>query len=104
MYAIIAESGKQFKVEEGQELRVDYRDAHAGDSVTFDQVLAVSDGEGSTQFGSPTLDGASVEAEVVGVKQGQKLTVRKFRRRKNSKTRTGHRQLYTMVKINKISS
>ncbi|MFP6613570.1 MAG: 50S ribosomal protein L21 [Pirellulales bacterium] len=101
MYAIIADSGKQFKVEEGQTIQVDYRDAHAGDKITFDKVLCVS-GEGGTKLGAPSIDGAEVTAEVVGVKQGPKLVVQKIRRRKNSRRRTGHRQLYTMLKIEKI--
>ena len=102
MYAIIAESGKQFKVEEGQQVSIDYREAHAGDKLTFD-VICVSGDEG-TKIGSPNVEGASVEAEVVGVSQGPKLVVQKLRRRKNSRRKTGHRQLYTKVKINKITA
>lgn len=103
MYAIIADSGKQFKVEEGQQVAVDYRDVRAGDKLTFENVLCVS-GDTGTQLGTPNIDGASVEAEVVGVTQGPKLVVQKLRRRKNSRRKTGHRQLYTKVKINKIST
>lgn len=102
MYAIIADSGKQFKVEEGQQVVIDYRDQHAGDRLTFDRVLCVS-GDAGIQIGSPTLAGATVEAEVVGVVQGPKLVVQKLRRRKNSRRKTGHRQLYTEVRIDKIS-
>ncbi len=89
MYAIIADSGKQFKVEEGLELEVDLRDANEGDEITFDQVLAVSNGE-NFQLGQPT--------------KGDKIYIQKFRRRKNSRRRTGHRQQYTKVVINKINS
>ena len=103
MYAIIADGGRQFKVEEGQQLDVDYREASAGDEITFERVLAVS-GDAGVQLGKPTLDGVSVTAEVVGVERGEKLVVQKFRRRKNSKRRTGHRQLYTRVRINKINA
>ncbi len=103
MYAIIADSGKQLKVEEGQVVNVDYRDARAGEEITFDRVLCIS-GENGPQLGQPTIDGATVTAEVVGVKQGPKLVVQKLRKRKNSRRRTGHRQLYTSVKINKIQS
>ncbi|PQO41314.1 50S ribosomal protein L21 [Blastopirellula marina] len=103
MYAIIKEDGKQIKVEEGQELRLDYRaDASAGDQLTFGSVLCVS-GEEGVKLGKPVLDGASVTAEVVGVVQGPKLVIQKFRRRKNSRRKTGHRQLYTKVKIGKIT-
>jgi len=103
MYAIISDGGRQFKVEEGQQLDVDYRDASTGDEITFDRVLAVSGNEG-VQLGKPVVEGASVTAEVVGVERGEKLVVQKFRRRKNSKRRTGHRQLYTRVRISKIHS
>ena len=102
MYAIIADSGKQFKVEEGQQLAIDYRDSRTGDRLTFKKVLCVS-GEEGLQLGSPTLSGATVEAEVLGVVQGPKLVVQKFRKRKNSRRKTGHRQLFTSVRIGKIS-
>ncbi|MBI1248447.1 50S ribosomal protein L21 [bacterium] len=102
MYAIIQEDGKQIKVEQGQELRIDYRaEATTGDALTFENVLLVS-GEEGVKIGQPSVDGASVKAEVLGVVQGEKLTIQKFRRRKNSKTKTGHRQLYTKVKISEI--
>jgi len=103
MYAIIHEDGKQIKVEEGQEVRIDYRfEANAGESLTFNEVLLVS-GEDGVKIGKPTLEGASVTAEVLGVVQGEKLVIQKFRRRKNSKRKTGHRQMYTKVKINQIA-
>jgi len=103
MYAIIATGGRQHKVVEGQELTVDYRDASGGDKVTFDRVLAVG-GQGDLQLGTPTVAGASVEAEVIGPEQGPKLVVRKFRRRKNSRRKTGHRSMLTRVKISKIAT
>jgi large subunit ribosomal protein L21 len=102
MYAIIVDGGKQYKVREGQEVTLDYREAAAGDTLTFDRVLATSDGTTVT-IGQPTVAGASVAAEVVGTAQGPKLTVQKFRKRKNSKRRTGHRQIHTVVKIGKLS-
>ena len=102
MYAIISDSGKQFRVEEGQQLEVDYREASAGDEIKFEKVLAVS-GDGSTKLGKPELAGASVTAKVIGVKQGPKLVVQKLRRRKNSRRKTGHRQMYTTVQIEKIT-
>jgi len=104
MYAIIADGGHQYKVEEGQELAIDFRESSAGDKLTFDRVLAVSNGEGDLQIGAPTLDGAKVEAEVLGADKGEKLVVQKIRRRKNSRRKTGHRSVYTRVKIAKISS
>lgn len=102
MYAIIAESGRQYRVEEGQQLDIDYREAAAGDQIQFERVLAVSHDDG-TKIGKPQVSGASVTAKVVGVTQGPKLVVQKFRRRKNSRRKTGHRQMYTTVQIEKIS-
>lgn len=104
MYAIIADGGRQYKVEEGQELEVDYRELTKGDELTFERVLAVG-GEGADfTVGTPQVAGVSVSAEVLGVSFGDKLTVQKFRKRKNSRRRTGHRQMHTRVRINKISS
>ncbi len=103
MYAIIEDSGQQFKVEEGQELQIDYRDVPSGSELKFDRVLAYRD-ESSLQVGQPLLSAVAVTAEVLGVSQGPKLYVQKFRRRKAFRRRTGHRQLYTKVKINKIIS
>ncbi len=104
MYAIIADGGRQYKVEEGQELTIDFRDLSAGEKLTFEKVLAVSDSQGDLKLGSPTLDGASVQAEVVGAEKGEKLVIQKIRRRKNSRRKTGHRSVYTRVKIAKISA
>jgi large subunit ribosomal protein L21 len=101
MYAIIQDSGRQIKVVEGQELDVDYRDVHAGDAIAFERVVAYSDGSSLT-LGKPTVSGAKVSGKVVGTVQGPKLVVQKLRRRKNSRRRTGHRQLHTRVKIEKI--
>ena len=101
MYAIIEDGGHQYKVEEGQEVQIDYRDLGTGQELTFDRVLAVRQEEGLV-LGQPTLAGASVTAQVTGVTQGPKLTVQKFRRRKTFRRRTGHRQLFTKVKIAKI--
>ena len=103
MYAIIADGGRQYRVEEGQELTVDYREASKGDEVKFEQVLAVSDDNG-LKMGKPRLEGASVTAEVIGAKLGDKLVVRKFRRRKNSRRKNGHRQVYTTVRVAKITA
>lgn len=102
MYAIFEDGGRQYKVEEGQELDLDYRDVSRENELTFDRVLAYRDDEG-LRVGRPTLETAAVTAEVLAVSQGPKLVVQKFRRRKNSRTRTGHRQLHTRVKITKIA-
>jgi large subunit ribosomal protein L21 len=101
MYAIISEDGRQFKVEEGQQLDIDYRDLSVGEPIKFDRVLAYRDDE-ALKVGQPVLEGASVTGEVVSVAQGPKLVVQKARRRKTYRRKTGHRQLYTRVKIGKI--
>ena len=103
MYAIIVDGGRQYKVTEGQELVIDYRDLSSGDALQFDQVVAYSNGS-TLALGEPTLGGAKVTAKVLGVLQGPKLTVQKFRRRKTYRRRTGHRQLYTKVQIEKITT
>jgi len=102
MYAIIADGGRQHRVEEGQTLDVDLRDANPGDQVTFDRILAIG-GEGDFKLGTPEVSGASVTAKVLDQTKGDKVFVQKFRRRKNSKRRTGHRQKYTRVRIEKIA-
>jgi large subunit ribosomal protein L21 len=103
MYAIIQHDGKQIKVREGQELDLDYRELHAGDSITFEQVVALSNGTELT-LGTPMVSGAKVVGKVVGVVQGPKLVVQKLRRRKNSRRRTGHRQMHTRVQIATIEA
>lgn len=101
MYAIIEDGGRQFRVQEGQQLDVDYRELPVGDQLKFDKVLAYRDDDG-LKLGRPVLQSASVTAEVLSVVQGPKLTVQKVRRRKNSRRKTGHRQLLTRVKISSI--
>jgi large subunit ribosomal protein L21 len=101
LYAIISDGGRQLKVEEGQTLDIDFRDLSAGEQVKFDRVLAIRNDDGLT-VGQPTVASASVTAEVVGATKGPKLVVQKFRRRKNARRRTGHRQIFTRIKIGKI--
>ena len=102
MYAIIADGGRQYKVEEGQFLEIDYRELEAGSDFTFERVLALSNGD-DFKLGTPEVSGASVKAKVIGDTKGEKIYVQKFRRRKNSKRRTGHRQKYVRVQISNIS-
>jgi large subunit ribosomal protein L21 len=103
MYAIISDSGRQIKVEQGQELLVDYRDVAAGEKITFDRVMAVSDGAGDLKLGAPLVSGASVVAEVIGPEKGPKLVVQKLRRRKNFRKKTGHRSVCTKIRISSIT-
>ncbi len=102
MYAIVEDGSRQIKVEEGQELDIDYRDIPAGEYVVFDRVLAVRD-EAGLKLGRPALAETSVSAKVISLVQGPKLVVQKFRRRKNYRRRTGHRQLHTRIVIEKIT-
>lgn len=102
MYAIISDGGRQLKVQEGEELLVDYRDVPAGEKLTFDRVLAVSSGN-DLKLGAPLVSGASVVAEVIGPVKGEKIVIQKLRRRKTYRRRTGHRSVYTKVKISSIT-
>ena len=102
MYAIISDGSRQYRVEEGQELIIDYRDVAAGEKVTFDRVLAIGGG-GDMKLGAPTVDGASVTASVLGPVKGPKLVVQKLRRRKNFRKKTGHRSILTRVLVEKIA-
>ncbi len=102
MTAIFVTGGKQYSVSEGDEIVVEKLNAEADDTVIFDQVLAVVDGENST-FGKPVVDGAKVEATVVKNGKAKKIVVFKYRPKKDSKSIRGHRQPYTKVKIEKIA-
>ena len=103
MYAIIKDGGRQVKAEVDRRLRIDYRDGlQKGDDVEFTEVLAICN-EDDVKIGKPTIIDAKVIAEVVEPEfKGQKLVVAKLRRRKNSRRKTGHRQVYTLVKIKEI--
>ncbi len=101
MYAIIATGGKQYKVAEGDVIRVEKLDVEAGSTYSFDQVLAVS-GEAFT-VGTPTVAGASVTATVVGNGKAKKVIVYKYKRKTGYHKKNGHRQLYTELKIEKIN-
>ncbi|MDG6774825.1 50S ribosomal protein L21 [Thiomicrorhabdus sp. ZW0627] len=104
MYAVIKTGGKQYRVREGQVLRIESLNAEAGDAVEFDEVLMVGEGA-DIKVGTPVVEGAKVTATVESNGRGKKVTIIKFRRRKNrSKTKQGHRQNYTEVKIGKISA
>lgn len=103
MYAIIATDGRQYKVHSGDEIQIDLRDgAQQGDQITLDRVLLVS-GEAGVKVGQPLIEGASVAAEVLGLEMGDKVYIQKMRRRKNFRRRTGHRQMYTRVRIGAIT-
>jgi len=101
MYAIIRAGGKQFKAEKGKTLRLPLMDAEAGSKITFDEVLLSSDGD-TVKAGAPLVKGAKVTAEVVGTGKDSKIYVFKFKRRKNYRRKTGHRQGYTEVRITDV--
>ena len=102
MYAIIEDGSRQLKVEEGQELDIDFRDLEPGAEIKFERVLAFRDDSG-LKIGRPALPAAVVTAKVLSAVQGPKLVVQKFRRRKHYRRRTGHRQLHTREVIEKIA-
>ena len=100
MYAVIKTGGKQYRVAVGDKLKVESLDVVEGDKVILDQVLMIGDGD-TVKVGTPTLD-LTVEATVLSNGRGKKLRIVKFRRRQNSRTRTGHRQNYTELEITAI--
>lgn len=101
MYAVIETGGKQYRVEPGDTVRVESLPGEMGDAIAFDRVLLISDDE-SVAVGRPVIEGARVTGEIVEHGLGEKLTVYKFKRRKNQRKRNGHRQQYTAVKINEV--
>ena len=100
--AVLVTGGKQYTVAEGDVIYVEKLNAEADATVTFDQVLAVVDGENS-KFGAPVVAGASVEAKVLKNGKAKKVVVFKYRPKKDSKSIRGHRQPYTKVQIEKIA-
>lgn len=103
MHAIIETGGKQYKVAEGDTLFIEKLPVEAGDTVTFDKVLAVLDGDKAT-FGAPVVDGAKVTASVVKSGKGKKVIVFKYKPKKGYRRKQGHRQPYTKVTIGKIEA
>ncbi len=101
MYAIIETGGKQVRVEEGDTIDVELLHAE-GDAIQFDQVLFINDGT-SIQIGTPYLTGCAVQGTLLGEAKGQKVINFKYKRRKNSHRKVGHRQRYSRVKITKIA-
>lgn len=103
MYAVIITGGKQYRVSQGDKVRVEKLDAAEGDSVELDKVLMVVDGD-DVKIGAPVLDSGKVTAEVTAQGRGDKVEIIKFRRRKHHMKRQGHRQAYTELKITGISA
>ncbi len=103
MHAIIETGGKQYKVAEGDTIFIEKLDAAAGDTLTFDKVLAILDGDKAT-FGAPMVEGASVAASVVKNGKGKKVMIFKYNPKKGYRKRQGHRQPYTKVQIGAIKA
>lgn len=101
MYAIIATGGKQYKVAEGDIINVEKLGASKDDTVTFDQVLAVNNGE--LKVGTPTVAGAKVSAKVIREGKAKKVIVYKYKRKSGYHKKNGHRQQFTQVKIESIT-
>ena len=101
MYAIIATGGKQYKVSEGDEIRVEKLDVEVGSTVTFDQVIAISDKDLKV---AGDVANATVTGTVMDQGQGKKVIVYKYKRKTGYHKKNGHRQLYTQIKIDKINA
>ncbi len=102
MKAVIVTGGKQYTVAEGDILYIEKLNAEAETTVKFEQVLAILDGE-NTKVGTPTVEGACVEATVVKNGKGKKIHVLRYKAKKGEKKKIGHRQPYTKVEITKIA-
>ena len=103
MFAIINIAGKQFRVEEGDQIKVPHLSTDAGKSLAFDKVLLINDGK-KVQLGSPLLSNASISATVVEHGRGKKIRIFKKKRRKGYRRNNGHRQNYSLIKIDSIST
>jgi large subunit ribosomal protein L21 len=103
MYAVIVTGGKQYRVEEGQTLKVEKIETATGDSIQLEKVLLIGNGD-DVKIGQPVVEGAQVTAEVVAHGRHKKVKIIKFRRRKHSMTQMGHRQWFTEIKITSISA
>lgn len=103
MYAVIKTGGKQYRVKEGQTIRVEKLSADAGATVELDEVLMVS-ADGAVTLGAPYIEGGKVSAEVTAHGRGEKIRIVKFRRRKHHRKQMGHRQHYTELKITGINA
>lgn len=101
MYAVIMSGGKQYRVTEGQTLKLETLAAEVGSTLDFDRVLMVVNGE-TVRLGNPYLAGGKVHAEIISHGRGKKVRIVKMRRRKHSRKQMGHRQNYTEVKIQSI--
>ncbi len=103
MYAVVSTGGKQYKVREGDTLRVEKLSGDVGDKVTFDNILMFSEDE-EVKLGQPTLEGAAVQGHIVEQGKAKKIIVFKYKRRKRFRRKQGHRQQFTAVRIDSIQA
>ena len=101
MYAVIKTGGKQYRVQQGDTIFVEKMNAQADETVTFEEVLLVGDGE-TAKIGTPNVKGAKVEGKVLAQVKAKKVVVYKYKAKKNERKKQGHRQPYTKVKIETI--
>ncbi len=98
MYAVFESGGKQHRIQKGDVIRVEKLAAEMGETISFDQILLVGEGD-SVKVGEPFVKGAQVVVEVVSQGRGEKITIIKFKRRKNYRRKQGHRQDYTAIRV-----
>lgn len=103
MYAVIQTGGKQHKVSPGDELKVEKLNGNPGDVIIFDQVLMIADGD-NIKIGRPYLEDSKVKARIIRHGKDRKIIVFKYKRRKNYKRKKGHRQHYTLIKIEEVET
>ncbi len=104
MYAVIKTGGKQYRVSQGDRLKIEQLSAETGSEITFEEVLAVGGGAGSVKIGAPLLTGAAVKAKVLAQGRHDKVKIFKMRRRKHYQKRQGHRQNFTQIEITSINA
>ena len=103
MYAVVSTGGKQYKVQQGETLRIEKIPGEVGSKVTFDRVLMVADGE-NVRVGQPVLEKAAVQASIVEQDKAKKILVFKYKRRKRYRRKNGHRQPFTAIRIEGIEA
>ncbi len=103
MYAVIRTGGKQYRVKAGDIFQVERLPGDVGESITFEEVLALGEGSDLT-IGAPTVEGAKVEAKILTQARAKKIIVFKFKRRKNYQRKKGHRQYFTRLQVTNIAS
>lgn len=103
MYAIVRDRGMQYRVEQGQTLQIDLIEAEPGSTIEFDEVLLIG-GDEHVQVGTPLIEGAKVQVQVIGSVKGKKIMILRFRNKKRFRRRMGHRQRYTKITVQDIIS